>query len=209
LRGCRACRGLNRFWGRCYDLWGVCRLYRAYRACGARFWFWARFWLRLWAYGSHRLNRYRLRARLDRSDNTLSSFDILGSFNISAHILCAVNLLSFRYRAWADFRLRRRINRGRSTITRVVKQSRVQLSAITRYNANKAGEVTSKATLAKVLGNVAFIQEVVVFIVPSNRKVLSVANRVLAGNDSPSLLSVGRGRLPDHKEKKKAHKYHS
>jgi hypothetical protein len=58
----------------------------------------------------------------------------------------------------------------------MVKQSRVQHSAITRYNANKAGELASKATLAEVLGNVAFIQEVVVFIVPSNRKVLGSAN---------------------------------
>jgi hypothetical protein len=54
----------------------------------------------------------------------------------------------------------------------MVKQSRIQLSAIVRYSPNKSGELTSKATLAKVLGNVAFIQEVVVFIVPSNRKLL-------------------------------------
>jgi hypothetical protein len=58
----------------------------------------------------------------------------------------------------------------------VVKQTKVQASAVTRYNTNKAGELTSKATLAKVLGNVAFIQEVVVFIVPSNTKVLRIAN---------------------------------
>jgi hypothetical protein len=49
----------------------------------------------------------------------------------------------------------------------MVKQSRVQLSAVTRYNANKAGELASIATLAKVLGNVAFIQEVVMSVLPS------------------------------------------
>jgi hypothetical protein len=54
----------------------------------------------------------------------------------------------------------------------MVKQSRIQLSAVTRYNTNKNGELTSKATLAVMLGNVAVIQEVVVFIVPSNRKLL-------------------------------------
>jgi hypothetical protein len=52
------------------------------------------------------------------------------------------------------------------------KQSKIQLIAISRYSPNKSGERTSIATLAKVLGNVAFIQEVVVFIVPSNRKLL-------------------------------------
>jgi hypothetical protein len=58
----------------------------------------------------------------------------------------------------------------------MVKQSRIQLSAVTRYNANKSGELTSIATLAKVLGNVAFIQEVVVFIVPSCRIALLIAS---------------------------------
>jgi hypothetical protein len=82
----------------------------------------------------------------------------------------------------------------------MVKQSRIQHSAISRYNTNKSGELTSMATLAKVLGNVAFIQEVVVFIVPSNLKCLLIANRVLAGYCCPSLSSVGRLRLPDHKE---------
>jgi hypothetical protein len=54
----------------------------------------------------------------------------------------------------------------------MVKQRRIQLTAVKRYHANKSGEPTSKATLAKVLGNVAFIQEVVVFIVPSNSELL-------------------------------------
>jgi hypothetical protein len=50
----------------------------------------------------------------------------------------------------------------------MVKQSRIQLSAIVRYNATKNGELASKPTLAVMLGNVAFIQEVVVFIFPSD-----------------------------------------
>jgi hypothetical protein len=82
----------------------------------------------------------------------------------------------------------------------MVKQSTIQHSAVSRYNANKSGELASIATLAKVLGNVAFIQEVVVFIVPSNRKVLGSANCVLASDYCPSLCSVGRLGLPDHKE---------
>jgi hypothetical protein len=60
-----------------------------------------------------------------------------------------------------------------------------------------------------MLGNVSFVHKVVVFIVPSNRKILGIANRILAGDDSPSLLSVGRGGLPNHEKKKKAHKHHS
>jgi hypothetical protein len=56
------------------------------------------------------------------------------------------------------------------------KQSRIQLSAVTRYNTNKSGELASPTTLAKVLGNVAFIHEVVVFIVPSCRKALLIAS---------------------------------
>jgi hypothetical protein len=82
----------------------------------------------------------------------------------------------------------------------MVKQSRIQLSAVTRYNANKSGELTSIATLAKVLGNVAFIQEVVVFIFPSNCKGLLSASRVGTSDGCPSLSTIGRGRLPDHKE---------
>jgi hypothetical protein len=82
----------------------------------------------------------------------------------------------------------------------MVKQSTIQHSAISRYNTNKSGELTSIATLAKVLGNIAFIQEVVVFIVPSNLKCLLITNRVLAGYCSPSLSGVGWLRLPDHKE---------
>jgi hypothetical protein len=58
----------------------------------------------------------------------------------------------------------------------MIKQSRIQLSAVTRYNTNKSGELTSPTTLAKVLGNVAFIHEVVVFIVPSCRKALLIAS---------------------------------
>jgi hypothetical protein len=88
----------------------------------------------------------------------------------------------------------------------MVKQSRIQLSAVTRYNTNKSGELTSPTTLAKVLGNVAFIQEVVVFIVPSCRVALLIASRVGTGNSCEGLSRVGRGRLPDHKEKKRAYK---
>jgi hypothetical protein len=88
----------------------------------------------------------------------------------------------------------------------MVKQSRIQVSAVTRYNTNKSGELTSPTTLAKVLGNVAFIQEVVVFIVPSCRVALLIASRVGTGNCGHRLASVGRGRLPDHKEKKRAYK---
>jgi hypothetical protein len=58
----------------------------------------------------------------------------------------------------------------------MVKQSRIQLSAVTRYNTNKRGELTSPTTFAKVLGNVAFIHEVVVLIVPSCRKALLIAS---------------------------------
>jgi hypothetical protein len=65
----------------------------------------------------------------------------------------------------------------------MVKQSRIQLTAIKRYHANKAGELTSITTLAKVLGNVSFIQEVVDFIVPSNSELLISPCWVLAGND--------------------------
>jgi hypothetical protein len=57
----------------------------------------------------------------------------------------------------------------------MVKQSRIQLTAVKRYHANKAGELTSKATLAKVLGNVSFIQEVVVFMIPSNLEGLLIS----------------------------------
>jgi hypothetical protein len=57
----------------------------------------------------------------------------------------------------------------------MVKQSRIQLTAVKRYHANKRGELTSIATLAKVLGNVAFIQEVVDFIVPSNLEGLLIS----------------------------------
>jgi hypothetical protein len=167
-RLCGACRGHNRFGGRCHDLWGLCRLYGAYRAFWGRFWFRGGCRGRFWGYGSHRLNRYRLRARFHWPCN------IFSSFNISAHILGAFNLLSFRCRAWADLRARRRVNRGRSTITRMVKQSRVQLAAVTRYNANKSGELASIATLAKVLGNVAFIQEVVMSVLPSYLELLSI-----------------------------------
>jgi hypothetical protein len=184
-RLCGACRGHNRFRGRCYDLWGLCRLYGLYRAFWGRFWFWrgcrGRLWGWFWGYGSHRLNRYRLRARFDRPCNILSSFDI------SAHILGALDLLSFRCRAWARFRVELITIRGRSNITRVVKQSRVQLSAVTRYSTNKTGELASIATLAKVLGNVAFIQEVVMSVLPSYLELLGVGVRVLAGDCCPSL----------------------
>jgi hypothetical protein len=88
----------------------------------------------------------------------------------------------------------------------MVKQSRIQLSAVTRYNTNKSGELTSKAAFAIVLCNVPFIQEVVVFIVPSNLSSNCSAGRVLASYDCHSLLSIGRGWLPDHQEKKKAYK---
>jgi hypothetical protein len=65
----------------------------------------------------------------------------------------------------------------------MVKQSRIQLAAVKRYSANKAGELTSKTTLAVMLGNVAFIQEVVVFIIPSNSELLSSSCWVLTSND--------------------------
>jgi hypothetical protein len=91
----------------------------------------------------------------------------------------------------------------------MVKQSTIQHSAVSRYNANKRGELASIATLAKVLGNVAFIQEVVVLIVPSNLKCLLITNRVLAGYRGPSFSTIGGARLPDHEEKKKAHKDYS
>jgi hypothetical protein len=58
----------------------------------------------------------------------------------------------------------------------MVKQSNIQHSAVIRYNANKSGELASPTTFAKVLGNVAFIQEVVVFIVPSCRIAIFVAS---------------------------------
>jgi hypothetical protein len=63
----------------------------------------------------------------------------------------------------------------------MVKQRTIQLPAIIRNNANKAGEATSIATFAKVLSNVSLVQEVVIFIVPSNLKCLLSANRILAG----------------------------
>jgi hypothetical protein len=58
----------------------------------------------------------------------------------------------------------------------MVKQSTIQLAAVTRYNTNKSGELASPTTFAKVLGNVAFIQEVVVFIVPSCRIAVLIAS---------------------------------
>jgi hypothetical protein len=58
----------------------------------------------------------------------------------------------------------------------MVKQSIIQLPAVIRKNASKAGEATSKATFAKVLCNVSFVQKVVEFIVPSNLKCLLSAN---------------------------------
>jgi hypothetical protein len=91
----------------------------------------------------------------------------------------------------------------------MIKQSRIQLSAVTRYNTNKSGELASPTTLAKVLGNVAFIQEVVVFIVPSCRVALLIASRIGTGDCGYSLSSISRGWLPEHKEKKKAHKHKS
>jgi hypothetical protein len=93
-----------------------------------------------------------------------------------------LDLLSFRCRAWARFRVELITIRGRSTITRMVKQSRVQLAAVTRYSTNKAGEPTSKPTLAKVLGNVAFIQEIVMCVLPSYLELLGVGVRVLASH---------------------------
>lgn len=150
-----------------FGLRGFCG---AYRGCGARFWFWRGFW----GYGSHRLTRYRLRLR---SDNFLSAFDI------SAHILCAFNIIGSNYllaNLWRRFRLRRRrYLRARSGVrqnTTKVKQSRIQLRAIARYNINKSGERASIATFAKVLCDVALIRKVNVFIVPSNLKCLLSAN---------------------------------
>jgi hypothetical protein len=57
----------------------------------------------------------------------------------------------------------------------MIKQRTIQLSAIARYNTNKSGELASPTTFAIVLGNVAFIHEVVVFIVPSCRIALLIA----------------------------------
>jgi hypothetical protein len=88
-RLCRACRRLNRVRGRCYDLWGLCRLYGAYRAFWGRFWFWlcCRLWgrllsrLRLWGYGSHRNHWLRLSANFLSSSHILCD-NFIGAFNI-------------------------------------------------------------------------------------------------------------------------------
>jgi hypothetical protein len=171
-------------------------------------WFWGscRGWLRarLWDYGSQR--RYWLRL-----SNRFLSFRLSrGCFLIGAFNIIGPNyLLSLRYRAWLRFRIDLSIIRGRSNITRMIKQSRIQLTAIERYNTNKSGELTSKATLAIVLGNVAFIHEVVVFIVPSNLSCDDTASRVHASNRCRGYLGVSRRRLPDHKKKKKAYKKYS
>jgi hypothetical protein len=63
----------------------------------------------------------------------------------------------------------------------MVKQSIIQLPAVIRNNANKAGERTSKPTFAKVLRNVSLVQKVVIFIVPSCLKCSLIANRVGTG----------------------------
>jgi hypothetical protein len=63
----------------------------------------------------------------------------------------------------------------------MVKQSIIQLPAVIRNNANKAGERTSKPTFAKMSRNVSLVQKVVIFIVPSCLKCSLIANRVGTG----------------------------
>jgi hypothetical protein len=163
----KARRSLRRLRARCYDFWSLCRLYGAYRAFWARFWFWRGFRGRLWSwfYGSHRVSRYRLRL------NWWSRFD-----NWFLYLVRRLRRFWTRFNRWL------RIHRGRSNIIRMVKQSRVQLSAVRRYNTNKNGEATSKAPFAIVLSDVPLVQKVIVFIVPPDLKCLLCARFILASN---------------------------
>jgi hypothetical protein len=210
LRLCNRRRRLRRFRGRCWAFYRLRSLYGLYRAFWSRFrlwggfrrrfrgwlWFWS--WLRGWFYGSHRSHWLRF------SNHFLSASDFFCPSNIICPYCCIRSLIHR-----IIFRIRSRTRSGARTVTRMVKQSIIQLPAVIRNNANKAGEATSKPTFAIVLCNVAFVQKVVIFIIPSNLKCLLSANRVLAGYRGPSFSTIGGARLPDHEEKKKAHKDYS